>query len=325
MLNLLLYFKLFWARLKLLVLPIYGEYYYSKIGHIYFELGNDLLAIDYLNKSLEINKDADITLTKFNWFYLGYSYINVGEFQSSLSNFLNYLRFDNNNFEILLNIAKCYFLINNYENSMLYYDKVIELEPNLVEAYFEKSGVLFKIGKKKEAVDILKKIDNNLLHEIEKQVFESIVARYQGDLEKSLKLFKNVEEKINNDPSILDEIFNYNIHSIYASISLESGDKKGAIKVLENAIKIFPDDDTLYNELAFEYAEQNVKLEEAKKLIEHVIHKQPNNPYFLDTKGWVLYKMNKTGEAKSYIELALKLNPNCDEIKLHYNKLITNQ
>ena len=74
----------------------------------------------------------------------------------------------------------------------------------------------------------------------------------------------------------------------------------------------------LINELAMEYADQNVKHEDALNLINSALKYEPLNSIFIDTKGWILFKMNKKEEAKMLFQKSLNLNPNYKDAKEHY-------
>jgi len=45
---------------------------------------------------------------------------------------------------------------------------------------------------------------------------------------------------------------------------------------------------------------------------------QPENSIFLDTKGWVLFKLGRRDEAKAVLERCLELLPNYEDAREHY-------
>ena len=60
------------------------------------------------------------------------------------------------------------------------------------------------------------------------------------------------------------------------------------------------------NYLAYCYAQNEIKLDEALTLITDALVDYPDSAAMLDTKGWVLYKLGRIDEAKEYLEHALK-------------------
>ncbi len=108
---------------------------------------------------------------------------------------------------------------------------------------------------------------------------------------------------------------------LLATFQKENEDMKGALSTLETLYEKNPYDLWLINELVMEYADQNLKVEEALNMIDSVLKYQPRNSIFIDTKGWILLKMNKTEEAKKLFQKSIDLNPNNKDAKKHYNML----
>ncbi|HEX9444621.1 MAG TPA: hypothetical protein VGA73_10900 [Candidatus Binatia bacterium] len=106
---------------------------------------------------------------------------------------------------------------------------------------------------------------------------------------------------------------------LLAKLQTEAGDTKGALVTLETAVQGRADDPWLMNELVMEYADQGVCLDKALALIESALKRQPENPVLFDTKGWVLFKLARTGEAKVAIERCLELLPEYEDAKEHFH------
>jgi len=78
-------------------------------------------------------------------------------------------------------------------------------------------------------------------------------------------------------------------------------------KQIDNAEGIFlellesePDNPVVLNYLGYMYADNGIKLKEAKKLIKKALKINPNNGAYLDSYAWVMYKMGKYKEALEY-------------------------
>ena len=56
-------------------------------------------------------------------------------------------------------------------------------------------------------------------------------------------------------------------------------------------------------------ADRNVKLPEALALVTKALDKDPNNGAYLDSLGWVYYKMNRLPEAEENLRQALLRTP----------------
>ena len=95
------------------------------------------------------------------------------------------------------------------------------------------------------------------------------------------------------------------------------------INILEKAYEDNSKDLWVINQLAMEYADQEIKLDKALELIDKALIYQPENSIFIDTKGWILYKMGRKEESKLEIEKSLALNPDCKDTQKHYKKIMT--
>ena len=60
-------------------------------------------------------------------------------------------------------------------------------------------------------------------------------------------------------------------------------------------------------------------MQQALELIEKALQEQPNNYYFLDTKGFVLLKLGRNKEAAPVLQKALQLSPDDRVIREHLN------
>ncbi len=73
-------------------------------------------------------------------------------------------------------------------------------------------------------------------------------------------------------------------------------------KVLE----INPDNDAALNYLGFMLADRNVRLEEARDMIAKAVAREPNSGAYLDSLGWVYFRLNKLPEAEDKLRQALR-------------------
>lgn len=126
-----------------------------------------------------------------------------------------------------------------------------------------------------------------------------------------------------------------------ATLLRESGDQAGAFKLIERAVAKDPSNVTLryemgmmaeklgkqdlfersmrevirrdpkyaqaYNALGFTYADRNVRLKEARTLIEKALSLSPNDPFILDSMGWVNYREQNYDAALDYLNRAAAL------------------
>jgi len=86
-------------------------------------------------------------------------------------------------------------------------------------------------------------------------------------------------------------------------------EKLGRVDVMESRlsklIELQPDSAQANNALGYSYADRNIRLTEARQLIEKALRLEPNDPFILDSMGWVLYRQGDLEGALGYLQRAL--------------------
>jgi tetratricopeptide (TPR) repeat protein len=90
-----------------------------------------------------------------------------------------------------------------------------------------------------------------------------------------------------------------------------------AIGHFRSAIALQPQLGMALNNLAYLYAERRAHLNEALSAANRAVALEPDNPDFKDTKGWVLFKMDRAAEALPLLKEAAAKRPDDKEIREH--------
>ncbi|MGE5130476.1 MAG: tetratricopeptide repeat protein [Sphingomonadaceae bacterium] len=90
---------------------------------------------------------------------------------------------------------------------------------------------------------------------------------------------------------------------------------------LRKVIKLKPDYAHAYNALGYSLADRNVRLPEARKLIEKALQLAPNDSFIIDSMGWVLYRQGDLKGAVSYLQRAYNGRPDA-EIGAHLGEVL---
>jgi tetratricopeptide (TPR) repeat protein len=90
---------------------------------------------------------------------------------------------------------------------------------------------------------------------------------------------------------------------------------------LRKLIQIKPDHAHAYNALGYSFAERNLHLPEARKLIERALELSPQDYYIIDSLGWVLYRMGDLPGAAAQLRRAYLGRPD-GEIGAHLGEVL---
>ena len=101
-------------------------------------------------------------------------------------------------------------------------------------------------------------------------------------------------------------------------VSLERlGETRAAETHLLRAIEIDPGDAYALNYLGYWWADEGRNLDQAIEMIERAVSHRPSSGYFVDSLGWVHYKLGDPARAVGYLERATELEPSDPEITGH--------
>ena len=101
--------------------------------------------------------------------------------------------------------------------------------------------------------------------------------------------------------------------------------KLGDMEVLLRAlIAAKPDFHHAYNALGYSLAERNVRLPEAKKLIEKAVELAPGDAYIQDSLGWVEFRLGNSARALDILQAAYGKRPD-PEIAAHLGEVLWSQ
>ncbi len=88
------------------------------------------------------------------------------------------------------------------------------------------------------------------------------------------------------------------------------------------ALKVNPDNAIILNNYAYSLSKRSYNLDEALEMVSRALEKEPDNPSYLDTKGWVYYKMGNYPDAKKFIEESLKFSSDKSVILDHLAEVV---
>ena len=90
---------------------------------------------------------------------------------------------------------------------------------------------------------------------------------------------------------------------------------------LRKLISMEPDNAHAYNALGYTLADQTDRYQEALELIEKALELKPNDPFIMDSMGWVQYRLGNHQLAIDYLERAFDIREDA-EIAAHLGEVL---
>ena len=106
-----------------------------------------------------------------------------------------------------------------------------------------------------------------------------------------------------------------------AMMAERTGSLPVAERHLRRLIEIKPDYAHAYNALGYSLAERNERLDEAQQLIDKALQLAPEDPFILDSKGWVLFRRGDASGALEALKKAFALRAD-PEIAAHMGEVL---
>ncbi len=174
------------------------------------------------------------------------------------------------------------------------------------------AGVLLKQGKLAEARSYLQGATRNAPERLQFIQVEAQLLREANDFRGAFDVLGRAVEANPNSTELLYD---------YAMVA----EKIDRIEVLETSlrkvIQIKPDHAHAYNALGYTLADRNQRLQESYTLIEQALKLAPEDPFIIDSMGWVLYRMNQNDAALTFLKRAYELRADA-EIAAHYGEVL---
>ena len=146
------------------------------------------------------------------------------------------------------------------------------------------------------------------------------LAHDSGDLAHAVRLLRRAEMSGFSKGYLEPECYALLTECLYAQKNYSE-----AFATYESYTKRNPGDMWMLNNYAYLLAEQGQQLDKAEQMSRTTVKAEPNNPSFLDTYAWILFKQGRIDEAKRQIEQAYKQYPSPDKIpqtiKEHYQTI----
>ena len=201
---------------------------------------------------------------------------------------------------------------NHDDVAITWYNKV-EQGQRYFEAQIDAANVIARTQSVDKAIEKLDAIDDL---NTEQQL---IVIQAQGGMLAKAKrdqdAFDLLEKAIKNLPNTPELVYDY-------ALAAERVQKPEIMESeLRKAVAAKPDFAAAYNALGYSFAERNIKLDEAVKLIEKALTFSPNDHYMLDSLGWAYYRKGNLDKAIGYLQEAYKINPD-PEIAAHLGEVL---
>ena len=91
--------------------------------------------------------------------------------------------------------------------------------------------------------------------------------------------------------------------------------------LLRQVMRLKPEDAHAYNALGYTLADRNVRLDEALALVQRAVELTPDDPFILDSMGWVAFRQGRHQDALQLLRRAYEARPHA-EVGTHLGEVL---
>jgi serine/threonine protein kinase/Tfp pilus assembly protein PilF len=268
---------------------------HSNIGSIYASLGRRAEAVDEHQKAIKL--DAENIYARIG---LGNVYLDQGRYHDAIEQYEKAKEIDNENISAHIALGNGYaFCYGQLTKAMDAYRKAEEIDSKNPYLYFVRGNVYFEFDRYDDAIKEYQKaikLDPKFV-----DAYLNLGAIYHQK-EKYDAAIKEYETILETAPDNLEA------HRRLGNVYNEQEKYDQALSEYKKAYELNPMDASSLNTLAYFYAEQGTTLRKAERLLKQAIEMLPSaHKYFLDSLGWVYYKLGRYQEAHERVKESINL------------------
>lgn len=232
--------------------------------------------------------------------YLGEIAIRQNDDSTAIKYFKEATKLAEWNAQVWTRLGGLLFDAHKYKDAIYFMNQAVEKFPNDFVVNLIYGLSLSQNNEHEKAVEILKralKIDANDVTAL------AAIGYSLNQLQQNDEALNYLNRALNFDPKSLQVI------SIKALIHENRKEYEISDSLYLKALEIDSTNVLILNNLAYSYSERGINLKQAFEMSKKAIDKEPENASYLDTFGWVNYKLGDYKTAKEFLEKAVNIEP----------------
>ena len=240
-------------------------------------------------------------------------YEELGNDMTALEIIYKAYELDSSNIDVLQRMVTLLMNQEKNEEAIFYNQKIIDNYPDDSRGFINNAVMSMSSKKPEEAIKALRPYADRFSEDFTVQYLLG-TAYYQ------LKDYFNSKIFLSNALRIFPQSRNtkHNLALIYDS----NGEWEESDKLYMELISSDTTDAQAFNNFAYSLVERDKDVEFALELAQNAIRLEPRSAAYLDTIGWIYFKMNEYDEALHYIKESLSIDASNQIIQDHLNQVI---
>ena len=294
---------------ELLKIDSLNTQYLGAYADIKVQLNKPEEAIELVKKIITIEGSSIESLIQ-----LGILYNELEKDDKSIEIFQEILQQDSTNVAGLHFLSTLYRENKEYEKAQDYADRMILAYPDNPQGFINSALIALDQDDNKQAINILAPAAADFPEEYSIQYLLGMSYNIAKNFKMAVVYLDNARQIAPNSRNTLHllAIVNDNLNNWHISD-----------EIYQQLIQTDSTDAQAFNNYAYSLIEREEKIELSKKYSRRAIELAPNQAAYLDTYGWILFKMGNTKEAHKYIKKSLEIDGGNTEVLKHMGDILT--
>jgi tetratricopeptide (TPR) repeat protein len=199
-----------------------------------------------------------------------------------------------------------------FDDARAYLDR-IDSGQDVIRVQTRRANVLAKQGKMSEARELLRGTPE--LQPGDARAKLNAEVQLLRDYKLFAQAYALLAQALQRDPKDADLAYDQ------AMVAEKLGKNEEMEQLLRQVIAAKPDYHHAYNALGYGLADRGTNLPEARQLITKALEFAPNDPFIIDSLGWVEFRSGNLGEAQRLLKGAYQSRPDA-EIAAHLGEVL---
>jgi tetratricopeptide (TPR) repeat protein len=191
--------------------------------------------------------------------------------------------------------------------------KRIESPEALMQAQLRRAVLLGQQGQLPAAVQLIRELPELKQGDVRSKLMAEVTLL--KEFKQYAQAYELVAQAMAESPEDIDLIYEH------AMTAEKLGRLDEMEQLLRRVISLKPDYHAAHNALGYSLADRNVRLSEAKELIQKAVAFAPTDPFIRDSLGWVEFRLGNRAEALRLLESAFTARPD-PEIAAHLGEVL---
>ena len=239
---------------------------------------------------------------------LGLLYYDIHRFDAAAVQFLSLLETAPDDQKLRYLLANALEQKGDWHMAQAEYQKISPVFELYANAQIQAAMIFKKEGRLADAILVMTQA-------IEKKNDQAVLYLYLSSLYEEQKAFavaeKTVLEGIGRFPR------NADLHYVWGSILEKMNRFEESVKSMETVLDIDPQNADALNFIGYSYADRDIHLDQAERMIVQALKIKPDNGYILDSLGWLHFRKNNYDSALKHLKRALELLPDDPNVMEH--------